>query len=96
MHLRNSAFPGHEARSVIAHFDIGRILIATHELPEAVKELTQALRFDPSNADAHNDLGAAMFQLGDYGKAAEQFSDAVRIDPADANARKISILLKPN
>jgi Flp pilus assembly protein TadD len=60
----------------------------THQLPEAVEEFTQALRFDPADAHAHKGLGVALFQLGDNEKAVEQFSEAVRVDPADAGARR--------
>lgn len=60
----------------------------THRFPEAAEEFTQALRYDPANADAHNNLGAAMMQLGNYDKAAGQFSDVLRMNPADASARK--------
>jgi Flp pilus assembly protein TadD len=59
-----------------------------HQLPEAVEELTQAVRFDPANANAHNGLGIALFQLGEHEKAVEQFSEAVQIDPAYAEARQ--------
>ena len=34
----------------MAHSKIGRILMETHQLPEAAEELTQALRFDPADA----------------------------------------------
>jgi Flp pilus assembly protein TadD len=58
-----------------------------HQLPEAVAELEQAVRYDPGNANAHNGLGVALAQMGNYEKAFEQFSDAVRINPADQGAR---------
>ena len=66
---------------------MGRIFAASHKLPEAVDEFSQALRYDPTNSNAHNDLGVALFQYGDYEKAAEQFNDAIQIDPSDARAR---------
>jgi Tfp pilus assembly protein PilF len=59
-----------------------------HQYPEAVEEYSQALQFDPANANIHNDLGVILYQLGKYEKAAEEFSDAIRIDPAHTNARK--------
>jgi superkiller protein 3 len=72
----------------MAHSNIGRILVETHQLPEAVEEFTQLLRLNPADAHAHDNLGIALFQLGDFEKAAEQFSDAIKIDPADADARR--------
>ncbi|MGA3264312.1 MAG: tetratricopeptide repeat protein [Terracidiphilus sp.] len=70
------------------HSQMAKIYMDAHQLPEAIEELTQAVRFDPANANAHNGLGVALAQLGNYEKAVEQFNDAVRIDPAYADARR--------
>jgi Flp pilus assembly protein TadD len=59
-----------------------------HQLPEAVDEFTQAMRFGPVNANSHIGLGMVLMQMGDYEKAAGQFSDALQINPADADARR--------
>jgi tetratricopeptide (TPR) repeat protein len=73
----------------IPHAEIGRIFLTeTHQLPKAVDEFTQALRFNPADVSVHKDLGMALLQLGDYEKAVEQFSYAIRIDPAYVDAKK--------
>ena len=72
----------------MTHYEVGRILTETHQLPKAENEFIQALKLDPANAYAHNDLGIALVQRGDLKNAYEQFREAVRIDPSYIDARR--------
>ena len=54
--------------------------------PEAISELKEAVRLDPSNANAHNDLGLALKRNGDLSGAADQFRQALRLNPKLASA----------
>ena len=54
---------------------------------EAIDQYKQALRINPSSADAHNNLGAALAQMGRISEAIEQLKAALRINPNDIDAR---------
>jgi Tfp pilus assembly protein PilF len=70
------------------HFGIGEIFAESHRLPEAAGEFSEALQFDPANANVRSNLGVVLFQLGKYEEAARQFSYALQIDPTTPNARE--------
>ena len=58
------------------------------DLDRAVYELREALRLQPSHANAHNNLGAVYCQQGLWDMALDEFMKAVRFDPKNASAHK--------
>jgi tetratricopeptide (TPR) repeat protein len=69
-----------------AHSNLGSALEEAGRIQEAIEQLEQALRINPSFADAHYNLGHAFAQLGQERRAVEQYEQAVRIKPDFAEA----------
>jgi Flp pilus assembly protein TadD len=55
---------------------------------EAIAQLRELIRLDPTHAAAHNDLGSLHAMQGNLTTALEHFEEAVRLDPGDAAARQ--------
>lgn len=53
---------------------------------EGIAHLEQALRLDPSFADAHFNLGVALAEQRRFEEAIEQFQEVLRIRPSDRDA----------
>jgi tetratricopeptide (TPR) repeat protein len=74
-----------------ARFNLGAVLLARMNAPEAVGMLESALRLQPGNApgnaEAHNMLGAAYLRLGRTAEGAAQFQLALGINPELSAAR---------
>ncbi len=74
-----------------ARFNLGAVLLARMNPPEAVSMLETALRLQPDtapgNAEAHNMLGAAYTRLGRNAEGIEQFRLALRLNPGLSAAR---------
>jgi Flp pilus assembly protein TadD/mono/diheme cytochrome c family protein len=56
------------------------------KIPEALAELTEALRLSPNQPEAHNNLGIALQRQGRLTEAIQQFRQAVSGDPRSAEA----------
>jgi tetratricopeptide (TPR) repeat protein len=54
---------------------------------DAAAEFSEAVRFQPENADAHYNLGIALAQEDRVQEAASEFDATVLLRPDDANAR---------
>jgi tetratricopeptide (TPR) repeat protein len=73
-------------QSAEAHHQRGRELTGAGKLPQAVAELTEAIRLKPNLALAWNARGYAYLRMRDYSHAIADFSEAIRLNPAYANA----------
>jgi Tfp pilus assembly protein PilF len=77
-----------------ARFNLGAVLLARMNAPEAVGMLEAALRLQPGNApgnaEAHNMLGAAYMRLGRAAEGTEQFRRALSLNP-DLSAARLNL-----
>ena len=48
---------------------------------EAIPHLQEALRLDPSHAEAHSNLGVALARRGRVVEAIDHYREALRLDP---------------
>ncbi len=70
---------------------LGVFYLTQHKYPDAIRELTSALKFDNQSAQIHNDLGAAHFELSktvakekkleELAKSLEEFTQATQKNP---------------
>lgn len=74
-------------RSAELHRKRGLDAIESQQLPEAVAELREALRLDPSFVKAWNDLGVVMEALGNYSDAMQCYGRAIQLDTRHLEAR---------
>jgi tetratricopeptide (TPR) repeat protein len=70
-----------------AWFNLGALAMARLNVSGAVAMLENAVRLDPSRAEAHNMLGAALARVGRVAEAIEELRLALRERPDFANAR---------
>ena len=74
-----------------ARFNLGAVLLARMNAPEAVGMLEAALRLQPATApgsgEAHDMLGSAYLRLGRTAEAMAQFREALSLNPGLAVAR---------
>jgi hypothetical protein len=76
------------------HHTLGRQLSAAGRYPEAIAELTEALRLAPNFALALNARGFARFELHDWTLALKDLDQAIRLNPKYANAYRIRGVVK--
>jgi tetratricopeptide (TPR) repeat protein len=60
--------------------------LAAHNFADAVSDLAQAAKGDPTNAKIHYNLGVAEAGLGHYALAESQFDQSLKIKPEDRTA----------
>ena len=58
---------------------------SAHKLPEAMAELREAIRFNPTCAKAHNALGTLRYDQGKQEEAAAEERTAIELDPKSAD-----------
>jgi tetratricopeptide (TPR) repeat protein len=66
---------------------------------KAIEYLNNAIKLNPSYADAYNDRGIAYTQLGQYQRAIEEYNEAIRLKPDNVdtyNNRGASYLKQGN
>ena len=51
---------------------------------QAIVEISESIRLDPTVAWAYNDRGSAWLQKGDFAKAISDFNEGIRLDPSPA------------
>ena len=61
--------------------EVGKVRLATGELPEAVRLLGQAAELNPLDWRARSALGVAYDRLGDSKRAAESYQAALQVSP---------------
>jgi tetratricopeptide (TPR) repeat protein len=64
----------------------GRKLLQEDHFQEAIEQLTEALKLNPSFALAYNARGYAHFRLKQYPQALADFDEAIRLTPSYLNA----------
>lgn len=75
-----------DPNSAIAHYNLGRVLLATGKSAEAIEHFRRALRIDENHSDTHNDLGCALASQGKLSPAIDHFHKALIHSP---NAAKV-------
>jgi protein O-mannosyl-transferase len=73
--------------SWMAYNNLGGVLIAKGELPEAITLLKESLRLEPSYSEAYNNLGLALFNSGHKDDAIACYEEALRLDPRSPEAQ---------
>jgi tetratricopeptide (TPR) repeat protein len=68
------------------HHSLGRQALQEEHFAEAIKELSAALKMDPSLSLAFNARGYAYFRQKRYIDALADFDNAIRLNPAYINA----------
>lgn len=68
-------------------YETGVKYLGEGKTPQAIKELTEAEKLSPTNADVQHALGLAFQQKGDYDKAQEQYEKTLKMDPKLTEAR---------
>ena len=66
---------------LIAHNNLGTVLMHEGKVGEAIGQFEQALEIDPDDVEARTNLGTALFQTGRREEAIEQYRQALRVNP---------------
>jgi len=69
------------------HRELGITFLLGKDWKRARIEMLEAIRHDPTDADAYNGLGYALEKMGDLNEAVKQYRMATRLDPADPTYR---------
>ncbi len=70
------------------HYALGRLLLESQRVDEAIVELRAALEHPPVSAEAYNDLGIALATAGRLDEAATILTQAVQARPDFEEARR--------
>lgn len=76
-----------DAENSDLHRELGITFLLGKDWKRARVEMLEAIRHDPTDADAHNGLGYALEKLGDLDDAVKQYRMATQLDPADSTYR---------
>jgi protein O-mannosyl-transferase len=76
----------HQPNNYMAHNNLGRLLLHSGQIPDAINHLRVAVAQNPDHYPAFNNLGVALDHSGRYTEAIEALNEALRIDPAYTNA----------
>jgi tetratricopeptide (TPR) repeat protein len=71
---------------VVAHYNLGNILVEKGNIDEAIVHYLEAVRIKPEYAEAQNNLGTALYIKKDYEGAVSHFAKALKINPQDTGA----------
>jgi hypothetical protein len=69
------------------HRELGISFLLGRDWKRARVEMLEAIRNDPTDADAYNGLGYALEKMGDLSEAVKQYRMATHLDPADPTYR---------
>jgi tetratricopeptide (TPR) repeat protein len=69
------------------HRELGITFLLDKDWKRARVEMLEAIRHDPTDADAYNGLGYALEKMGDLDEAVKQYRMATHLDPADPTYR---------
>jgi len=76
------------ARQAQAQVDLANLLVGSRgQVKQAIAHYRQALKLQPTHAEAHNYLGAALQMQGDLAAAEAELVEAVRLQPDLVRAR---------
>jgi len=70
------------------HRELGITFLLAKDWKRARVEMLEAIRHDPSDAEAQNGLGYALEKLGDFDAAVEAFRAAMRLEPEERSYRQ--------
>jgi hypothetical protein len=76
-----------DAENSDLHRELGITFLLGKEWKRARVEMLEAIRHDPTDADAYNGLGYALEKMGDLDGAVKQYRMANQLDPADPTYR---------
>jgi hypothetical protein len=76
-----------DAENSDLHRELGITFLLGKDWKRARIEMLEAIRHDPTDADAYNGLGYALEKLGDLDGAVKQYRMANQLDPADPTYR---------
>jgi len=76
-----------DAENSDLHRELGITFLLGKEWKRARVEMLEAIRHDPTDADAYNGLGYALEKMGDLEGAVKQYRMANQLDPADPTYR---------
>ncbi len=79
----------HSEPHAIIWNNLGRSLVATGKLEEAIKAFQNALKLNPSFANAHRNLALALARSGRLQEALIHLGDAARLEPENATVHNI-------
>jgi len=69
------------------HRELGITFLLGKDWKRARVEMLEAIRHDPTDADAYNGLGYALEKMGDLNEAVKQYRKATQLDPQDPTYR---------
>jgi len=69
------------------HRELGITFLLGKDWKRARVEMLEAIRLDPTDADAYNGLGYALEKIGELDEAVKQYRKATQLDPADPTYR---------
>ena len=76
-----------DAENSDLHRELGITFLLGKDWKRARVEMLEAIRHDPTDADAYNGLGYALEKMGDLDGAVKQYRMANQLDPADPTYR---------
>jgi hypothetical protein len=76
-----------DAENSDLHRELGITFLLGKDWKRARVEMLEAIRHDPTDADAYNGLGYALEKMGDLDGAVKQYRMATQLDPADPSYR---------
>jgi len=76
-----------DAENSDLHRELGITFLLGKEWKRARVEMLEAIRHDPTDADAYNGLGYALEKMGDLDEAVKRYRTATQLDPADPTYR---------
>ena len=76
-----------DAENSDLHRELGITFLLGKDWKRARVEMLEAIRHDPTDADAYNGLGYALEKMGDLDEAVKQYRMATQLDPADPTYR---------
>ena len=76
-----------DAENSDLHRELGITFLLGKDWKRARVEMLEAIRNDPTDADAYNGLGYALEKMGELSEAVKQYRKATQLDPADPTYR---------
>ncbi len=76
-----------DAENSDLHRELGITFLLGKDWKRARVEMLEAIRHDPTDADAYNGLGYALEKMGDLNEAVKQYRMATQLDPQDPTYR---------
>jgi Flp pilus assembly protein TadD len=76
-----------DAENSDLHRELGITFLLGKDWKRARVEMLEAIRHDPTDADAYNGLGYALEKMGDLNEAVKQYRVATQLDPGDPTYR---------